>query len=214
MHNILIFGDSIAAGRNAKKTKSWPFLLMELIDKKNSKLAMIHNLSIAGNTTTDLIARFFLEMRVRHKNNSSDNHWVIFAIGINDSKDIYKDCNKKVSLAQFVSNLESLITESKLFTEKICFIGLTPVDERKMRNQSIPLTNKNIIEYNNVIKKVCDNKEIPFINIFDSWFSNKYLEFLGDDGIHPNELGHKKIFQTIKKDYLKNDDIIHIFKTI
>jgi len=207
MHHILIFGDSIAAGRNVRKTKSWPFLLADLIDKNNSKLALTHNLSIAGNTTTDLISRFSQEMRARYKNDSGDCHWVIFAIGINDSKDIYKNSDRDASLVQFVSNLESLIKESKLFTDKICFIGLTPVDEIKMTNSSIPLTNKNIIEYNIGIKKICKNKDIPFVDIFDSWFSDKYLEFLGDDGIHPNEFGHKKIFEAIKKNYLKSNDI-------
>lgn len=211
MHHILIFGDSISAGRNVKKTKSWPFLLMNLIDKKNCKFALIHNLSIAGNTTTDLISRFPLEMRERY-NNISDDYYVIFAIGINDSKGIYKNYNNKTLLAQFALNLESLIIKSKLYTKKICFIGLTPVNEEKMRNESIPLTNKNIIKYNNIIKKVCDNKKISFINIFDSWFFNKYAKFIGDDGIHPNELGHKAIFQIIQKKYLKNnDDIMHIF---
>jgi lysophospholipase L1-like esterase len=71
MYNILIFGDSIAAGRKVEKIKSWPLLLSQLLDIKDKDFTLVHNLSIPGETSSGVIKRFPIEAEARCKKNIS-----------------------------------------------------------------------------------------------------------------------------------------------
>lgn len=87
MYNILIFGDSIAAGRRVEKMKSWPSLLTQFLDKKDKDFTLVHNLSIPGDSTNEVIKRFPVEAEVRcRKKYSGDHSSIIFAVGLNDTK--------------------------------------------------------------------------------------------------------------------------------
>ncbi|GBD34625.1 hypothetical protein HRbin35_00361 [bacterium HR35] len=89
MYNILIFDDSIAAGRRVNKAKSWPFLLAQFFDEKDKDFTLIHNLSIPGNTINDVLERFQVEAKARcRKIYPNDHSSIIFAIGLNDTKGI------------------------------------------------------------------------------------------------------------------------------
>ena len=56
--------------------------------------------------------------------------------------------------------------------------------------------NKNIEKYNEKIQECCIESKISFLNALD------ILEIgdLNEDGIHPNEIGHKKLFERIKEE--------------
>ena len=69
-------------------------------------------------------------------------------------------------------------------------------------------TNENIQEYNNVVKSICEENNLSFIEIFDNWMKSDYKNLL-EDGLHPNSKGHKKIFETVN-DFLIQNKIIKI----
>jgi|LQYC01.1.fsa_nt_gi lysophospholipase L1-like esterase len=86
MHeNIFIFGDSIslgcfdAAGGWVRRLSSF---LMERYISGDGEEILIYNLSISGNQSQDIAARFESESRLRL---SEGENVVIFAIGVNDS---------------------------------------------------------------------------------------------------------------------------------
>lgn len=56
--------------------------------------------------------------------------------------------------------------------------------------------NKNIEKYNEKIQECCIESKISFLNALD------ILEIgdLNEDGIRPNEIGHKKLFERIKEE--------------
>lgn len=56
--------------------------------------------------------------------------------------------------------------------------------------------NKNIERYNEEIRKCCIENQISFLNVLDIL----EIEDLNVDGIHPNEMGHKKLFERIKEE--------------
>jgi lysophospholipase L1-like esterase len=58
--------------------------------------------------------------------------------------------------------------------------------------------NDKIKTYNEIIKEECLKRNIIFLNIIEDWLISNYLTLLSDDGIHPNEIGHRKIFEKIK----------------
>lgn len=199
MYNILIFGDSIAIGRNVQKTKSWPILLSNYIDCKDKKSILVYNLSVAGNSTKDIILRLFNEIRARcNKKKYLENSLIlIFAIGINDSKNLKFHNKDKIIINHFISNIKKIISIAGSFSGEVCFLGLNPVDDLKMCKECIPLQNKRIKRYNSIIKNVCRQNNVTFIDVFNVWFGMDYKKLLSNDGMHPNSVGHKKIFKML-----------------
>ena len=65
-------------------------------------------------------------------------------------------------------------------------------------------------KYDNVIKSVCAEKNILFLDIFGEWIKIDYKKLLDKkDGLHPNSAGHQKIFETVK-DFLIENKIIEV----
>ncbi|MBT9164730.1 MAG: Arylesterase [candidate division WS2 bacterium] len=200
MYNILIFGDSIAAGRRVEKIKSWPSLLTQQLDKKDKDFTLVHNLSIPGESTNEVIKRLPIEAEVRCKKNYPDDHSsIIFAVGINDAKCLESRNNSITSAESFRNNISLLIENARKYTDHIIFIGLTPVDERKTAPlDNVYFLNKKIGMYEKIIGEECKKRTISFLNIAEEWSRLNYLKMLSEDGIHPNEKGHQKIFEKIK----------------
>lgn len=142
--------------------------------------------------------------RLRNYLEHKDKGDKIYNLGIGgDTTYINSPDNTTTGIKTFRKNLRLLTEETKLFTDKIIFIGLTTVDETKTKptswNKFLFYDNENITIYNDAIKNFCLNKNIPFIKI--SALNNKDFE---EDGLHPNSQGHEKIFNTVKDFLIKN----------
>lgn len=92
-----------------------------------------------------------------------------------------------------------LIKKAKKYTDHIVFIGLTPVDELKTAPlDNVYFFNKKIRAYEKIIAEECKRrKAVSFLSIIEEWLKFNYLRLLSEDGIHPNEEGHQKIFEKI-----------------
>jgi lysophospholipase L1-like esterase len=200
MYNILIFGDSISAGRRVEKIKSWPSLLAQFLDTKDKNFTLVHNLSIPGESTSEVIKRFPIEAKVRCKKIYPDDHTsIIFAVGINDIKCVNSKDNPAIGLEDFRKNITFLAESANEYTNHIIFVGLTLVDEQKTAPMdNVYFLNDKIKIYNEIINKECQKRSITFLNITEEWSGFDYLNLLSDDGIHPNEKGHQKIFEKIR----------------
>jgi len=209
MTQILIFGDSITYGAWDKEG-GWVQRLRRFLDEKNLTSPdfyfVVYNLGISGNTSEDLLERFEFETKQRLKEHKETI--VAFAIGINDSQFVHSEGDHRVPIEKFKSNLQKLIKLAQKFSLKIIFVGLTPVDEK--RTTPIPwdsdkfYKNEYIEKYNQVIKKVCEENKIYFIEIFEKFKATGYQELL-EDGLHPNSKGHKRIFEIVKDFLIKNN---------
>ena len=188
--NICIFGDSIAWGAYDPEQGGWATLLRNYLENKN-KDVNVYNLSISGDTTSELLKRLEIELQSR------DSNIVIFAIGINDAKSIRSSNTSRISLDEFKNNLNKLHKIANKFADKIAFVGLTPVDESKTKpiswNMDISYENKNIKNFDGVINKFCEENGAEFIPV-DGIININDL----DDGLHPNTDGHKKIFNKVR----------------
>jgi acyl-CoA thioesterase-1 len=206
MYNILIFGDSISAGRGVDKIKCWVSLLAQFLDTKDKNSILVHNLSIPGDSTNEVIKRFSIEVNARCKKiYPDDRSSIIFEIGINDAKCIGSKDNPVTKLGDFRENIRLLIKNAKKYTDHIIFVGLTLVDE----NKTAPIDNAYFLNdkikiYNKVIKNECKKRNIIFVDMIKEWSKVNYSNLLSDDGIHPNEKGHKKIFEKMKKIFIDN----------
>ena len=135
---------------------------------------------------------------------------MIFAIGINDSQFIRSKNNFNVLADKFQKSIEQFIGFSKKLSLETVFIGLTPVDEQKTNPipWSIDKSYKNeyIKKYDNIIKSVCEEKQVYFIDMFGEFNKLDYKKLL-EDGLHPNSEGHQKIFEIVRK-YLAKKGIV------
>jgi len=208
MTRILIFGDSITYGAWDKEG-GWVQRLRKFLDEKNLAdydfYCLVYNIGVSGDTINDLLERFEFETKQRSK--EIDETIIIFAIGLNDSQFVHSENKNRIPLENFKENIQKLIKSAKKFSSKIIFVGLSPVDETKTTpipwDTNKSYKNENIQKYNEIIKSVCEENKILFIEIFEDWMKLNYENLL-EDGLHPNSEGHKKIFESVKEFLIKN----------
>ena len=200
MSQILIFGASITYGAWDVENGGWVQRLRSYIEIKNNKQDFIYNLGVPGDSTSNLLQRFENEAVARIE--SGEETIFIFCIGINDSA-IIKNKQQATEPNDFKNNLVKLVTLAKKYSDKIIFIGLTQGEESKIApvpwNNDFYYHNFRIEEYNKIIGNVCLENDLPFVDMID-------LLNVGDleDGLHPNAVGHEKIFYTVKDFLVKN----------
>lgn len=212
MPRILVFGDSISYGAWDKKG-GWVQLLKGFLFEKSLTNpnfdCKVYNLGISGDTTEDLLERFKFEAKQRTKR-EEEKPIIIFAIGLNDSYFIQSKNGVAVLAEKFKENIQKLINLAQKFSSKIIFIGLTPVDEPKVSpmpwDRDKSYSNENVAKYNEIIRMVCSENNIYFVEIFENLMKEKYKKLL-EDGAHPNSDGHKRIFEIVK-DFLIENKII------
>lgn len=119
MHNILIFGDSISAGKGVKKENSWPVLLSGHFDNKCRYSTLVHNLSFSSESTKEVMKRFSSEVGSRFR--KRDELSIIFAVGINDAKCIKKKTNVNIKEKTFTDNILLLAKQALKYTNNIVF---------------------------------------------------------------------------------------------
>lgn len=133
-------------------------------------------------------------------------HLIIVEIGINDSA-LLNDKRKCVSINQFKLNIEKIIHICKKFSSKIVFISILPVVEQLTTpiswNKQKYHRNLCIEKYNNVLNKVCARENVYYLELYPYWVKINY-QILLTDGVHPNAMGHKKIYDAVIDFLIKN----------
>ena len=210
MANILIFGNSVAHAAYERRG-GWLGRLRDFLNEKNlsfqkrEDLHSIYNLGVSGNTIEDLVGRFEGEAKARVKEEKETI--IILAVGLNDSQFIHSQDGLRFSPEQIQDNLQKLLSLVQRFSSKIIFIGSTPVDEN--RTTPIPWNidkfyrNENIKRNNEIIKNLCRENKLYFVEVFEELMKIDYQRLL-DDGLHPNSEGHQKIFEIVKHFLIKN----------
>ena len=187
--SICVFGDSIAWGAYDPVNGGWVTLLRNHIEEKTG-IVSVYNLGICGNTTTTILTRLDHEIA-----NRTPIDLLAFAIGINDSSNWNVGSKPVIPPKQFKANLHQITQISNKYTNKIIFVGLTPVDE-KITN---PFDTENTFlldqtrQYDQMIREYCSQNNLVFVDIMNSLTLSDI-----DDGVHPNTEGHKKIFEAVK----------------
>jgi len=196
---INIFGDSITWGA-CDEIGGWANRLRNYLSEDQVNYLKVYNLGVSGDNTEKLLERFLSENETRNPDT------IVIAIGINDSQYINSKENPRVTLQKFEKNLLELIAQAKKFTKEIIFIGITNVDEARVMpiqwDETKFYDNENIAKYNTKIKEISEKEKILFIEVFDL-LNESDLE----DGLHPNSIGHEKIFLRVK-DFLAKNKII------
>ena len=189
---INFLGDSITMGSKLRKIIEQRFTTLL---EKNLKIKAL-NFGISGSRIakidSDEIECFIDRI---HPLSKTVNFTFIFG-GINDFKNgtILGDKNSE-EISTFYGALKFLISELlKIFSnDKLCFILPLPTRRKSPINESLS-------SYCNVIKELCTENNIDFLDLSNE-FNNK-KELLAD-GLHPNEKGHELLAKEIEKYIIK-----------
>jgi lysophospholipase L1-like esterase len=188
---ICVFGDSITYAGYINN--GWVSLLRPYLEEKLEGDTEFFNLGINGNTSEDILRRFKFECTPRQPNT------IIFAYGINDSSYVLELKKCLVEIEDFRKNTQKLIDEAKEFTDNVAFIGLVLGDENQLKPYHESSRGKKVFDrnrskmYDQTLKEIAEKNGCKYIYLFDKL---EFPDFI--DGLHPNENGHKKMFEVIK----------------
>jgi acyl-CoA thioesterase-1 len=210
MYNILIFGDSITWGAVDSKG-GWAQRIKDYVNIQalaGKHYSDVYPLGISGENSGELIKRLETEALLRL---DEENETVlIVAIGINDSQIELLTHANKISAEDFRKNLNQIVEKGKNLAQRILLVGLTPVDEGKVKPLPWKLThgytNEQIEKYNNIIKEVAKEQAVTFLETYKKFLEGNYKTLLFD-GLHPNDKGHELIY-SIVEEYLLKEKII------
>ncbi len=211
MSKIIIFGDSIVWGAYDEEG-GWTSRLRKNSDRKilhgSAPSFEIYSLGIAGDTSQDVRIRFDNEMKAR--SGGDDIKLIIFSVGVNDSLLEVANQTNRIPIKNYQANLEFFIKQSKNYSKNVLCLGLTPVDEDKLKSMPWPKThvflNREIKKYDEVIRAMTIQYNLDFIDIYKE-FNDTILERLMFDGLHPNSRGHELIYNVVM-DFLKKEQYI------
>jgi len=209
MSQILVFGASSSEGY-WNPDGGWVAKLKKVYIKRSLRnrdfWCSIRNLSISGNTATDLLERFDNETDARFSAEEG-NLVIIFDIGKNDSAYVNKIGHPSVSDAKFRKNINTLIKRAKKYTKTIIFLTITPVDEKEVYHKPFIFTahgeklfysNSRITKFNSILYKSCKEQNVNFIDTFTSFKKAGYEKLLFD-GLHLNSSGHDLVFKIVRR---------------
>lgn len=207
MAQILVFGDSIADGAFDPKG-GWVDRLKQYFmqvnidgDVVNDESHWVYNLGISGNLTDDILERIETEAKARKVDRKNKRSAFVFAIGINDS--CLKGDDKPLPRSdesKFTENYTKLVNYAKKYTDKIICVGLTPVNE-KYTSPIYDLywyNNERISSFNEVVMNIARENMVEFVDLYQHLITQPNFKYLLIDGLHPNENGHKLIFELLK----------------
>ncbi|NQZ84546.1 MAG: hypothetical protein HRU03_02410 [Nanoarchaeales archaeon] len=208
MVKILVFGDSIGWGAFDVEKAGWvERLKINYLKTFKTKFISVYNLCISGDTTTGVVNRIESSIKT-FESIDKEELILMYSIGTNDASYLENKQNFEVPINVFKKNIQKIIDISKKHSTSIVFTNFTKVNESKampwvdFSEGNLYWENKELENYQNKLEIICKNNEIEVINLWDL-LVDKDLP----DGIHPNDVGHEKIYKQVKY-YLENSKLL------
>ncbi len=197
---VLIFGDSITYGEFdtqggwAERLKVRYF--ERYVERPDADLPLVYNLGVAGDVTKRVTERLPGEVNARGSFwSGKSNFALVFAIGVNDS--LSREGEEFSTPAGYLRNLQQLYETAQQYTDKILFIGLTPVEDDNSRVNKLYNTDR-IRAFDVVLQNFCQQNSVPYVPLLDEFQTRmRRGDKLFVDGLHPNDAGHLLMLENI-----------------
>ena len=197
--NIGMIGDSIAHGYYDEQNLGWFARLGEMILSSHPGEYVFNNISQSGDNIADTTNRAIYEVLSRQFD------LIIVNTGINDlrrrkNSELQLDFSEGVRIMYWNKLLDILA----LSRAKIVVLDLTPVIKNRYTEQaSLVRYNSDVERYNEIIKNICQQKNIKFFERYNSW-KDRDLEKLYKDATHPNSEAHQIMAEEVYNYLNKN----------
>lgn len=200
---VLVFGDSITQGFWDLEYGGWVQRLRKVYDTRTLKNRTgdwpgFFNLGVSDDTTGGAVKRMSYEIEARRQ--PDDQFTLVFAIGINDT--VIQSGEALSTPEQYRDELDVLISGARHYSERLLFVGLTPVDDKLcnpyVHNPTLCFSNNRILQFEEVLRKMCIEKEIRCVQVFEKFQEEQQRRELLTDGLHPNDAGHQLLADLIK----------------
>ena len=158
-------------------------------------------MGISGQSTTEILERLERECEGRVLDDA--NNIIVIAAGINDTQILEGEIINDEDT--FKSNVIALINKAKALTDKVIYLGLTPVDDSRTNpvtwDRSRIWKSELVENYDNIISEICSEMGVRYVYVYD-----QIDPATNEDGLHPSEAGHiilAEIMGNVIHDYLK-----------
>jgi lysophospholipase L1-like esterase len=176
---IVIFGSSVAFGTGATSNQGWAYMLGQYLGTQGWTYT---NVSIGGNTTTDLINRFYTDVVPLRPD--------VVIIGLSLANEgILNPTGKQTVFDGYIKNMFKLID--------MCLQqGFKPIVTGTYPNNSYTSVEYNYIKQ---VNKVFQTSQVPYINFLGAVDdgTGKWRTGMFADGGHPNDIGHTALYRSI-----------------
>lgn len=200
--NVGMIGDSIAHGYYDEQDLGWFARLGKIILSEYNGEYVFNNMSQSGDNIADATNRANFEVLSRQFD------LIIVNIGINDLRR-RKDSKLQLDFSEgtrimYWNRLLDILTKTEA---TIVVTDLTPVIESRYTEQaSLVRYNSDVERYNEIIKDICQKRNIFFFARYNQWISRN-LEELYKDATHPNAKGHQIMAEEVYN-YLQKENLL------
>lgn len=200
--SIGMIGDSIAHGYHDEYGLGYFARFAQKILSVHSGEYVFNNMSQSGDNIADATQRAIHEVLSRNFD------LILVNIGINDLRR-RKDSDLLLDFSEGARKMywNKLLDILALTKAKIVVLDLTPViEERYSEQATLVRYNADVERYNEIIKEICNNRNIAFFSRYNLW-KKRELKDLYKDATHPNAKGHQIMADEIY-DYLTTQNFI------
>lgn len=203
---VLVFGDSITQGYWAIE-HGWVDRIRMFYDTRQFEdldgrdEPTIFNLGISVNNSSDVVARIEAEISARQRPHHTQKPIVIVQIGVNDSSTGSGQPSVGLIKEEYRKNLEQIAYIAKALSVRLIFVGSSCCDDSETNPVSwgdYYYKNQDIKSYEDIMAQVAADQRVDFVPVFDKF--KQQVDAGGDllsDGLHPNEAGHKLMYEII-----------------
>ncbi|MEL7068404.1 MAG: GDSL-type esterase/lipase family protein [Cyanobacteria bacterium J06581_3] len=199
---VIAIGDSLVYGYGDSEAGGWvERLRLGWMDPANPG-PILYNLGVRGDGVTQIARRFEREFCDRGELRHRKPDVLVFSFGVNDSARAGRANGRPVTdLSTFGQSVRQLLQRASDLCP-VYFVGMVPVNEAAMPFANIlHFSQAEQKHYRDVTRQMCESANVPYLDLFEQWTQHGdewVCDRLCPDGIHPNILGYRTIFEAVQ----------------